>query len=184
MNTASKYFKKFALLSLILLAGCSADLGTKKWSENTLMIDGPVNIIPDYFDLYYVENTAIAFSFLHSLPDSVRMPLILTLSMSSTLLLGFLIWNWREKTFSQILPLFLVLAGAFGNIIDRIANGYVVDFLYFHWADTWSFPVFNVADIMVTCGVILLFLQSLLGKNEIAIEDHNKVATEGDVPTA
>jgi signal peptidase II len=48
-----------------------------------------------------------------------------------------------------------------GNVIDRILHGHVVDFLLFYWGD-WAFPAFNVADVAITCGAILLILDELL----------------------
>ena len=56
----------------------------------------------------------------------------------------------------------LILAGAIGNIIDRIWRGQVVDFLLVHWADRWYFPAFNAADSAITVGAVLLVLDELL----------------------
>ena len=54
----------------------------------------------------------------------------------------------------------MILGGALGNLIDRIAYGYVVDFLEFHW-DGHYFPAFNLADSAITCGAALLILEAL-----------------------
>lgn len=71
------------------------------------------------------------------------------------LLLGYYVWQRREVNMLQTIGIGLIVAGGIGNVIDRFAQGYVVDFIEFSFFD---FPVFNVADIGVTCGFVLLFL--------------------------
>lgn len=55
----------------------------------------------------------------------------------------------------------MILGGAIGNVIDRVVYGHVVDFLLFYWRD-WYYPAFNVADVGITCGAVLLVLDELL----------------------
>ena len=55
----------------------------------------------------------------------------------------------------------MILGGALGNVIDRTQHGHVIDFLLFYWRD-WYYPAFNVADIGIVCGAILLVLDELL----------------------
>lgn len=55
----------------------------------------------------------------------------------------------------------LILGGAIGNAIDRLTHGHVIDFLHFHWRD-WYYPAFNVADIAITTGAIMLVIDALL----------------------
>jgi len=71
------------------------------------------------------------------------------------LLLAYYIWQRKEANTLQTVGIALIIAGGIGNVIDRFAQGYVVDFIEFSFFD---FPVFNVADIGVTCGFVLLFL--------------------------
>ena len=59
------------------------------------------------------------------------------------------------------LGLALVLGGAIGNVIDRVAYGYVIDFILFYYKD-WSYPAFNVADSAITCGVALILYDGLV----------------------
>ena len=59
------------------------------------------------------------------------------------------------------LALTLILGGAIGNVIDRVVYGHVVDFLLFYWRD-WYFPAFNLADVGISCGAVLLVLDELL----------------------
>ena len=59
-------------------------------------------------------------------------------------------------------PLFMILAGVFGNSIDRVWRGSVVDFLDFHYKNIWSYPVFNIADIAICCGVGIFILSGFI----------------------
>ena len=70
-------------------------------------------------------------------------------------LVGYFIWDRENVNVLQTIGIALVAAGGIGNVIDRFAQGYVTDFIAVTFID---FPVFNVADIGVTCGVALLFL--------------------------
>jgi signal peptidase II len=74
----------------------------------------------------------------------------------------WIVWLLRRHSAQTLfaLALSLILGGALGNLIDRIANGYVVDFLSFHWGEHF-FPAFNVADSAITVGAMLLMLDSL-----------------------
>ena len=65
----------------------------------------------------------------------------------------------EQKRF--MLALALILAGAVGNVIDRILHGHVIDFLLFYWRD-WYYPAFNLADTAISCGAILLVLDEIL----------------------
>jgi len=75
------------------------------------------------------------------------------------LLVGYFIWNRKSANLFQVIGTALVVAGGIGNMIDRFAQGYVTDFIAVTFMD---FPVFNVADIGVTCGVVLLFIGLIL----------------------
>ena len=137
------------------------DQFTKVLALQNLKGQDPITIIPDVFQLLYVENRGAAFGILQ---NKQWVFLIIT-----AIVLAALIWALprmsRERHF---LPLRLCLcfigAGAVGNMIDRIFRGYVVDFFYFKLID---FPVFNVADIYVTTSaIVLIFLIVFLYKEE------------------
>jgi signal peptidase II len=106
-------------------------------------------------DLRYVENRDIAFNLLAAVPPAVRAPLLVAFGAAALVALAVLLIRSRAAT-SERLALALLLAGAAGNYLDRVARGYVVDFIHVpHW------PVFNVADALVVAGVALLGLSRL-----------------------
>lgn len=141
-----------------MITGCSADLKTKEIAKTTLK-ENPTVVIENAFDLRYVENHAIAFGFLREIKRSIRMPLIFVLTISATLMVFTMIWKIRSEKFRILLPLFVILSGAYGNILDRLFNGFVTDLFHVHYFYQHNFPVFNVADVLINVGLILILLQ-------------------------
>jgi signal peptidase II len=109
------------------------------------------------FDLVLAHNTGAAFSFLSDAGGMQRWLFTVIAIVASV----WIVWLLRRHSTQTIfaLALSLILGGALGNLIDRIAYGYVVDFLSFHW-DKHYFPAFNVADSAITCGALLLIFDS------------------------
>jgi signal peptidase II len=110
------------------------------------------------FDLVLAHNTGAAFSFLHDAGGFQRW-LFSGIAVAASVWIVWLLRSHAAQTLFA-LALSLILGGALGNLIDRIAYGYVVDFLAFHW-DEHYFPAFNVADSAITIGAALLILDSL-----------------------
>lgn len=109
-------------------------------------------LIPGVFELRYLENRGAAFGILQN------KQIFFVLLTAAYLCLA--IWIYfripREKKYRLLHCIDIILtAGALGNLIDRLMNGYVVDFFYFSLID---FPIFNVADIYVTAAVVLLII--------------------------
>lgn len=141
-----------------MISGCSADLKTKEIAKTNLKDNAKV-LIENVFDLRYMENHSIAFGFLGAIKKSIRLPLIFLLTISATLFAFVMIWKMRNKKFRLLLPFFILLGGAYGNILDRLFNGFVTDFFHVHYFYKYNFPVFNVADILVNIGVWLIIIQ-------------------------
>ena len=112
------------------------------------------------FDLVLAHNTGAAFSFLHDAGGMQRWLFSIIAVIASVWIVWLLRRHSAQALFS--LALSLILGGALGNLIDRIAYGYVVDFLHFHWNEHY-FPAFNLADSAITCGAFLLILDSFRG---------------------
>jgi signal peptidase II len=151
---------RWILLGALLLGGCRADQATKAWVRGSVQ-DAPVTVLPQVLELRYAENRAIAFSMFHQLPDRARVPLVLGLSGLAFLVLMSLIWRMRRQGAARLFPLVLILAGALGNLQDRLSHGYVIDFVHVLWRDRWSFPIFNLADSLITVGAALLLIEFL-----------------------
>jgi signal peptidase II len=128
----------------------------------TLRARGEVRVLEDYFHLRYVENPGAAWGLFADLPDGVRGPFFTAITL---LAVGFILWMIRKAERDQWLlqlALALVLGGALGNFLDRLARGYVVDFLDVHWRNQpgMRWPTFNVADIAISVGVAFLLFDA------------------------
>lgn len=117
-------------------------------------------------DIVRAHNTGAAFSFLADAGGWQRWAFSgLAAGMSVFLLVWLRRVAWPAQRWLA-LALLLVLAGAIGNLIDRLRFGYVVDFIAVHWNQAY-FPAFNVADSAITVGAVLLFIDMLLeGRRE------------------
>lgn len=159
-SAAFRAWLRWLALGALLLAGCRADQATKAWAKDSIQ-ERPLTVVPQVLELRYAENRAIAFSMFHELPDRSRVPLVFGLTSLALAALLTLIWSMRRQGAARLVPLALILAGALGNLQDRLSHGYVVDFVYVHWGDRWDFPVFNLADSLITIGTVLLLVEFL-----------------------
>jgi signal peptidase II len=114
-----------------------------------------IPVIPGFFDLTYVQNTGAAFSIFEGM--GIWFFVILTFLILAAMVYAF----WKSRDLRIEICLALIMAGAIGNLIDRIEFGYVRDFFLFYIFGS-PFPVFNVADICITVGFIGLVIFYLL----------------------
>ena len=118
-----------------------------------------IEILP-IFKLMLLHNEGAAFSFLHDAGGWQRWFLVIVSTGVSLFIGGWLFRIYRQQALLAW-ALALILGGAVGNLIDRAAQGYVVDFLVFYY-DVYYFPAFNIADAAITIGAGLLILDMLL----------------------
>jgi len=120
---------------------------------------GDVHPVTSYFNLVLTYNKGAAFSFLAGASGWQKHFLTAIAVVASVFIVYLLARHGTQKLFS--LALALILGGAIGNLIDRLAYGHVIDFLDFHWRG-WHWPAFNVADSAIVCGAALLIFDELL----------------------
>ena len=141
-----KHIQIFSLIIILILA----DQLTKLWALAELRGSEGISVITGIFELQYLENRGAAFGILQN-----HQVLFLLITVLAALLLTYIYARIPDD--KKYIPLricyVLLMAGAFGNMIDRAFRGYVVDFFYFKLID---FPIFNVADIYVTVTMVLL----------------------------
>lgn len=141
------YLPILAVIVLIIL-----DQGTKIWALGSLKPIHNLTLIDGFMDLTFVENRGVAFGMF----SGQRWFILLLTGIIAIGLIWFYVTMPKKKEYFPLrMALILVLSGAAGNIIDRMFRGYVVDFFEFTF---FEWPVFNVADIYVVVGVILLAL--------------------------
>jgi len=141
------------IVALVALVGC--DHVTKHVAKADLQGHPPRPVIGSILELRYVENTDVAFNLMRAVPETTRAPVLLVSGLlGCAILLTLLAWRPRRPLVHA--ALLLVAAGALGNTLDRVARGYVVDFIHVpHW------PVFNVADMCVSAGAVLIVWATL-----------------------
>ncbi len=145
------------LLSAVLVA---ADQLSKLWAVSALKGKETLTFIPKVLQFSYVENTGIAFGLLKNMHGLVIPMNILIMAICIFMAHGYA----KRKANVATLSLCMIVAGAMGNLLDKIFKGYVVDFIETVFIE---FPVFNVADILICCGAALLVIYVLfLDKEE------------------
>lgn len=148
--------KRFTLgfLSILILVGI--DQITKILAQTKLQYMDPISIIPNVLQLQYLRNFGAAFGMMQ---NATIFFIILTVVLMCLFIYCFIRIPEKSRYTPLIIVLCFFMAGAIGNLIDRILHAYVIDFIYFKLI---NFPIFNVADIYVSCAcfvfiILLLF---------------------------
>ncbi|MGD0683046.1 MAG: signal peptidase II [Terracidiphilus sp.] len=163
--TAPRRLHWLLILSAVIIF---LDRLTKTWVTLRIPMGGAIPVIPHVLRITHWTNEGAAFSlFANSAsPNAIRWGLICFSSLAALVVLFLLVRLGDHFTLTTV-ALALVFAGALGNVHDRIAYGFVVDFIEVH-IFSYHWPDFNVADSSVVTGACLLLLDSLLPKKTSA----------------
>jgi signal peptidase II len=168
-------------LFFAVVAGVAAvlDLGSKEWASHVLtgfdLAKGgqrTIDVIQGVFDLQYAQNPGGAWSMLRTLPEIWRRPFFLFVSTSASVFITSLYGRIDKSDWAMKWGLPLALGGAVGNLVDRVRHGYVVDFLHFYYerpGKAFHWPTFNVADVWIVVGVLMMAFSLFLGKSGRAL---------------
>lgn len=146
---------------LIVLSVILADQLTKLMILSTLTVGSYISVIPG-FNLILTYNKGVSFSMFYDL--GTAQPWILTIA-SLLICIGIFWYAKKENNTMAKIGLAMVLGGAFGNIIDRIRFGGVIDFLDLYYKN-WHWPAFNIADSAICIGAILFAVSELFLKTK------------------
>jgi signal peptidase II len=152
--------RRGGLFWTLTLATVVVDQITKFAVNAYVPLYGSKTIIPNLLDFVHVHNAGVAFGFMNEYEHPSRG--LLTTSLAVLALAGIAYYARHVKAEERVarLGLSLILGGAVGNLVDRLRQGYVVDFVDVYWG-TWHFWAFNVADAAITVGAILVFVDIL-----------------------
>ncbi|NRB39875.1 MAG: signal peptidase II [Pseudomonadales bacterium] len=136
------------------------DQWTKALATDLLQYGRPIYVMP-VLNWTLLHNYGAAFSFLSDQGGWQRWFFMI---ISAVVSCAFVVWLVRLPKEQWIVrfSLTLIIAGAVGNLIDRVSMGYVVDFIHFHWQDKY-FPAFNIADMAITGGAGFMLLDMFFG---------------------
>lgn len=157
LSVPKQAWRWYALALLIVLL----DQLSKFWVTANLTYGDPV-VLTSFFNFTLLHNPGAAFSFLSDASGWQRWFFTIVAVVVSLVLVVWLARVSRAKPLES-LALALVLGGAIGNVYDRIALGYVVDFIVVHYRE-YHFPAFNIADSAISVGAFLLIIDMLFGK--------------------
>ncbi|MBN2343281.1 MAG: signal peptidase II [Deltaproteobacteria bacterium] len=176
---------------LIVIAGIAVDAGSKIWAQKTLLSDrfhqregdypvcgneteemarshfvrvnaSPITVIPNVFRFRYVENCASSFNLMTTVSESFRFPFFMIISVLACILIPLMFLKTPDKSTYMLFALPFILAGALGNLIDRMVYRYVVDFVDWYvvfGGKEYHWPTFNIADALIVIGIALMVLQ-------------------------
>ena len=148
--------RRVALAGGAFAAALAADFVTKWLILNIVMVPPRTIEIAPFFNLTLGFNTGVSFGMFREV--FLDRPLVLA-GIKMLIVAGLLIWAMRTARPWETISLSLIAGGAMGNVLDRMRQGAVTDFLDFHDGG-WHWPAFNMADTMITIGVVLLIAGS------------------------
>ena len=139
---------------ILILTICDQLL--KSWVASSIVLGGSKQLIPGIIELTNLRNSVAAWSIFEG-----QQTFFTIITIIAIIVIGYFIWQYR-KNISVLIGLSLIMAGTIGNFIDRLRQGYVVDMFETTFI---NFPIFNIADMCLTIGVIWLIICILKEKD-------------------
>jgi len=157
--------KRNLLITTLVFLSITLDQISKIWVRNNFEGYIEHNIIGDVFTLIKVENTGAFLGMGSELSETLRVLLLIVLPV--IVLVGITIYTYIDKSLDKtsIIGFSLIIGGGIGNIFDRIVYGSVTDFLYLNFGGVLKTGIFNIADLSVTTGMILILISSFKKKH-------------------
>lgn len=160
-----RLFFFLAIVGIVVLL----DQLTKGWILSTLRHHEGFPVIDGFFNIVHVRNPGAAFGFMAGASPGFRSVFFIAITLAAILLILHYLWRTLRQTeaekISPVFSLSLILAGAAGNLIDRIRFGEVVDFLDLY-VGSYHWPAFNVADAAISTGATVLVVALFLKRED------------------
>ena len=156
---------RYILISTIVSLSIAFDQFSKVWVRNNFENYSEKNLIGEFFTLIKVENTGAFLGMGSELSEIPRIILLIVLPV--VVLISITVYTYIEKTLDKIsiIGFSLIIGGGIANIFDRIVYGSVTDFLYINLGGVFKTGIFNIADLSVTTGMILILISSFKRKS-------------------
>ena len=142
------------MIIIVVIISLLLDIGSKFLVSRIFILNESKTIIDNFLNITYVRNTGAAWSILDNNTWIVTV-------ISLLIIIGIIYYVYRNRVSKKILKIGygLILGGAIGNFIDRIVYGYVIDFIDIDIFG-WNYPIFNLADMFIIVGVILVMIDA------------------------
>lgn len=142
------------MIIIVVIISLLLDIGSKFLVSRIFILNESKTIIDNFLNITYVRNTGAAWSILDNNTWIVTV-------ISLLIIIGIICYVYRNRVSKKILKIGygLILGGAIGNFIDRIVYGYVIDFIDIDIFG-WNYPIFNLADMFIVVGVILVMIDA------------------------
>ena len=155
--------KAYGMAALVV----ALDRFTKWLVETNVSAMDTYRVIPGFFDIVHSRNRGVAFGIFNDSTSEWRTAMLIVLSVAAVIFVSAMLWRPERLDRTSRWGLALILGGAAGNVIDRIAWGQVTDFLEFY-VGSYHWPTFNVADSAIVIGSGLLLVELLRPKRQAA----------------
>jgi len=152
-----KYLTLFSLSGFIL----SLDQLTKHFVHSSLSLGESRDLIPGLVALTHARNSGFALGLLQKAPASLQEVFFIGVPVFAAILIVLIFIKLRDDQMRTSVALTTILAGAVGNLIDRVRYGYVLDVVDIHWMGAFHLPKANIADLSIVTGIVLMFLNTL-----------------------
>jgi len=160
---ADARLKAYGVAALVV----ALDRLTKWLVETYVSAMDTYRVIPGFFDIVHSRNRGVAFGIFNDSTSEWRTAMLIVLSVAAVIFVSAMLWRPERLDRTSRWGLALILGGAAGNVIDRIAWGQVTDFLEFY-VGSYHWPTFNVADSAIVIGSGLLLVELLRPKRQAA----------------
>ena len=163
-----KYLNLFSIAGLVLCL----DQITKSIVELRLEDGVRYEIIPSLLSVYRSHNSGFAFGMWKSAPQAFQDVFFIGIPVFALVLIVLIFIKLQDNQYLTSIALTTILAGAVGNLVDRIRYGFVIDFLDIHLGGLFHFPPFNIADGSIILGVSIMFLHTLMSGRQTTRESY------------
>lgn len=150
--------KAVKILAIVFAAALALDIFTKYLIKTHMRYGESRPVIDGFFNIVYALNPGAAFGILSNMHESYRQMFFIGITVIAIIVV--LILFIKERRTPSAVGYALILAGAVGNLIDRIHTGHVVDFMDFRVA-SFVWPAFNIADMCITIGIAMLIIDAM-----------------------
>lgn len=157
--------RKWRLVTAWVIAIVLVDQATKAIVDRWMPLHHSIPVIDGLFNLTYIRNTGAAFGIFSGAHEVFRRPFLIAVSIIAIGFILVMLKRLRADAIGLTTALAFILAGAIGNLIDRVFYGEVIDFLDFYWKH-YHWPAFNVADSFITIGVAITLFYMIRAKGE------------------